>query len=439
MKAIVISGASSNSGKTSISMGIIRSLRKKGLDISAFKIGPDYIDSYYLGLAAGKRAGNLDLHMMGDRGLGESLGYNMGEIGIIESAMGHYDGIGNSYENSGHDIAKKLKLATVLVYRPEGEMFTAIVKILGLINFPGANIEGIIFNGVTKRTYEMLSQALAQNTDIKILGYLEEMEELKMDEEALGIAIRGDREEFIERLSEKIEKSIDLEGSLELARPIELEEKKPVRKRNLKIGLAMDQAFIYHYNENIRILEEAANLSYFSPLKDSSLEDFDMIYLGELNLDEYLDQLAGNKSMLRSIKEFGQSGGYILAQGSALIYLSQSFKSRQLVGLIKGYGQPEKGLSRFGYVDIIMKEDSILGPKGSRLRANEYHRSRLEEAGEEIFLVSKTGGERCWQCAYEYKNSLAFFQNINFLGNRKALDYLLDKIERERVRSQSHS
>ena len=97
MKSIMITAPSSNTGKTTITLGLIRAMKNKGLNISAFKTGPDFIDLKYLELASGKRAGNLDMHLMGKKGIRESLSMNYGEYGIIEGAMGYFDGIFNTF------------------------------------------------------------------------------------------------------------------------------------------------------------------------------------------------------------------------------------------------------------------------------------------------------------------------------------------------------
>ena len=82
MKTIMMTAPSSNSGKTILTLGIIRAIKNKGLDISAFKTGPDFIDTKYLGLASGKDAGNLDIHLMGREGIKRSMSMNYGDYAV---------------------------------------------------------------------------------------------------------------------------------------------------------------------------------------------------------------------------------------------------------------------------------------------------------------------------------------------------------------------
>ena len=116
MKCIMITAGSSNSGKTLVNMGILRAMRNRGLNISAFKTGPDYIDTAYSAYASGSTSGNLDIHLMGIDGLKYSLGLHESEYATIEGAMGYFDGTHNTFENSSYDISIKLNVPGKLIF-----------------------------------------------------------------------------------------------------------------------------------------------------------------------------------------------------------------------------------------------------------------------------------------------------------------------------------
>ncbi|MFS8540608.1 MAG: hypothetical protein LOD89_00775 [Tissierellales bacterium] len=123
MKIIMITAPCSNTGKSLITLGIVRMLKNMGMDVSAFKVEPDFLDAKYLSLASGKRAGNLDLYMLREEGIETALAMNNGQYCVIEGTMGYFDGIYNTYENSSYHISNILDINAILIYSPKGEMF----------------------------------------------------------------------------------------------------------------------------------------------------------------------------------------------------------------------------------------------------------------------------------------------------------------------------
>ena len=63
---LIIAGLSSGSGKTTVTLGLIRALCRQKADISAAKCGPDYIDCGFLTAASGRPAITLDEFAMPD-------------------------------------------------------------------------------------------------------------------------------------------------------------------------------------------------------------------------------------------------------------------------------------------------------------------------------------------------------------------------------------
>lgn len=429
MKTIMITGASSNTGKTTLSLGLTRILINRGLDISPFKTGPDFIDTKYLSAAAKRTAGNLDIHMMGKEGLRESLSMNMGEYALIEGAMGYFDGIYNTYENSSFHISEELDIPAILVYTPKGEMFSAIPKIKGMVDFSKGRIKGIIFNKTGEKSYFMFKELIEKYLDIEVLGYIPKDKELEIKERYLGLFQTEENEDLDNKLdiiANKIEETLDVDKFINLFKEIRIREYRYPEKRNIKIGIAYDEAFNFYYEENLKLLDNTAKIIYFSPLNDKNLPNIDLLYIGGGYPELYKEKLSNNKSMIDSIKEFGENGGYIYGEGGGFMYLVDSIEDVSMVGLINGQANMTKRLERFGYINIKLQKDCFLGKKGDKITGKEYHRSIVETKEEEIYKINKPKSDRNWECGYQKKNVLGAYPHIHFLGNPKVLDNILD-------------
>lgn len=433
MKTIMITAPSSNTGKTTITLGIIRAIKNRGLDISAFKTGPDFIDTKYLELASSKRAGNLDMHLMGRKGIKESLSMNYGDYAVIEGAMGYFDGIYNTFENSSFDISRELDIPVILVYRPQGEMFSAIPKIKGMVEFPGSRIKGIILNKVNKEIFQLLKEKIEEYIDIEVLGYLPQDISLEVESRYLGLMQTYENEDceaLISKAAEAVEKTIDIDKILELAISKDVFPYKYKEKRNIDVAIAHDESFNFYYNENINLLENICNVKYFSPIRDKKVPQADLIYIGGGYPELYKEELSLNIDMLNSIRENAISDKPIIAEAGGFMYLVSSIEDCPMCNIFNGNANMTDRLQRFGYVNMSLNKDTILGRQGSIITGNEYHRSTIDIKGEPVFHITKPmNNKRKWQCGYTYKNVLAYYQHINFLGNMESFNYLLDSVE----------
>jgi len=432
MKTILITAPNSGCGKTTISVGITRALLSKGLDVCAFKTGPDYIDRAFLEKASNRRAGNLDMHLQGKEGMLSALSMTTAEYCVIEGAMGYFDGISNTYINSSYDISRELELNSILIYTPKGEMFSAIPKMKGLAEFQDSNIKAVIFNNVGEKHYNMLKEALGMYTDLKVLGYIPKIEEAEFKSRHLGLVQSieiADIEAKIDAIAKLVLKNIDIDELVKLMRDIEIPESPKGKKWDIKVGIAMDNAFSFYYSENIRLLEMACEIEYFSPLQDKTIPVCDLIYLGGGYPEVFVETLVKNKSMLDSIKSFSEKGGFIYAECGGFMYLNKCINGQPMVGVFKGESKMTKGLQRFGYLDMQLKVDCILGKKGDRITAHEFHKSVTQIEEEPIFSISKTLGDAKWECGYLYKNTYGGYPHIHFLGNMDVLNNILEHIE----------
>lgn len=427
MRCVLITSGMSNSGKTVVSMGIIRALKNRGLDVSAFKTGPDYIDTAYASHAAGKTGGNLDIHMMGREGLAYSLGLNESDYGIVEGAMGYFDGTYNTFENSSYDISNQLGIPGVLVYTLGGEMFSAVVKIKGMVDFPGSNLKGIILNKCHEKIYEMIAPQIEKYCGIKVLGYIPHDEEFSISSRHLGLMQAHEVEDLDRRmdyLASVIEEHVDLDGILELTREVETRQYE-IERRELTIAVAKDKCFSFHYNENIALMERYGRVIYFSPLGDEVLPEADLYIIGGGYPELHLDELSANKSMIESIRTSVEDGAKFYVYGGGFMYFSKSIDGVEMCGIFDGVATMTKRLQRFGYSLLELIDDCMLGSAGTVISGNESHYSQMEIDMEPHIILTKPGRDVDWRDGYEYKNAFGHYQHINFVGNINVLENII--------------
>ena len=436
MKTIMIAAPSSGSGKTTITMGLIRALKQRGLDVCGYKVGPDYIDPAFLAAAAGKPARNLDLHLQGETGVANNLGRKSGEYGVIEGVMGYFDGMYNTWQNSSYHLSILLDVPVVLIYTPKGEMFSAIPKIQGMAEFGDSKIQALIFNNVSQHYYELLKAAVEKYTSLKVLGFVPKMEQIELKSRHLGLVQSveiHDLDKKIDHIAESIEAHVDMPLLVDTMQECTLQfaidrQTDNLEKRELTVAVAKDQAFSFYYIENLELLEKTCQVVYFSPLQDTVLPACDLLYLGGGYPEVFHKELSDNVSMLRSVKEYAEDGGCLYAECGGLMYLTEYVDDARMVGIFPGQTRLTSRLQRFGYIDITLKKTCLLGEAGDRLTGHEFHRSVSDVEGETVFHIKKTMGTRTWECGYSYKNVVAGYPHISFLGYPKLLRNMLDYV-----------
>lgn len=430
MKGIMITAPASGSGKTVVTMGIIRALADMGFNVCGFKTGPDYIDTGFIQTASRKDAGNLDMHLQGVDGMKMSLSMGEGEYCVIEGAMGYFDGIYNTYENSSFDIAKSLNVNSILVYTPQGEMFSAVPKIKGMADFPGSTIKGVILNQVSEKTFKLLKEPIQKYTGLNLLGFIPEMSGLELESRHLGLVQSfevGDINNRIQKAADIIKQNIDLNLLVKLMTEVDTSPVEYLPVRNITVAVARDLAFSFYYRENLKLISNCCNIEYFSPLADREPPPCDLLYLGGGYPDVFKTELAANRTMLASIKAFADRGGCIYAECGGFLYLMEYIEDSRMVGVFPGKSLMTDKLQRFGYIDIELKNDCMLGKADDKLTGHEFHKSvTVPSNADTVYNIKKTKGDTTWICGYRYKNVLAGYPLISFLGNMNSLLSMLD-------------
>lgn len=425
MKSLVIASNGSGGGKTTFTLGLMMALKKRGYDVQGYKVGPDYIDTAFHSEITGKTSRNLDLFLMGEEGVKSSYSRGKGDIGVIEGVMGLYDGKGIDTSYSTYHLSKTLdNMPIVLVITPKAQSVTLCAELNGLKNFRNANIVGVVLNGVSEKYYTLLKAAIEMNCDIRVLGYLEKNEDLKLESRHLGLVQSVEVDDLIEKIelcSNLIEKTVDLDSIIESLKEFKYcNDKFHLKSIGLKTAVAYDEAFRFYYKENIELLEELGEIQYFSPLNDEKIpEDIDFLYLGGGYPEVFKEKLQNNISMRNSIKNALENGLKCYAECGGLMYLTEEIDGFNMVGFLKGKSFMTKRLNRFGYATVNM-ENYKQSEKVININCHEFHKSMVELCENKVYSVEKQGynGDKInWTCGYYKNNTLAGYPHIHFFGN----------------------
>lgn len=431
MKSLIISSNSSGGGKTTVTLGIMKTLVKRGFDVQGYKVGPDYIDPAFHAHIIKKISRNLDIFLMGEEGVKASYSRGTADYGVIEGVMGFYDGKGVDTTGSTAHVARVLKLPTILVLSPKAQSATLCAEIQGIIEYEEADIRGVILNNITEGYYNLLKYAIEKNIGVEVLGFIPKDERLVLKSRHLGLIQSSEVEDLdnkIEICSELIEANVDVSKLLSIFEETSsFEDNFHIENKGIKIGVARDKAFSFYYKENLELLEELGEVIYFSPLEEKAIpKDIDFLYIGGGYPEVFIKELSANKTMLRSIKDALNSGLKCYAECGGLMYLTESILGEETVGFFKGEVEMTKTLQNFGYAEIKVQKENLL-PQGFKINCHEFHKSRINNAEENVYKLTKNvynGTTKTWDCGYFKKKTIAAYPHIHFFSNMHFLKYI---------------
>jgi cobyrinic acid a,c-diamide synthase len=389
---LVIAGASSGSGKTTVTCGLARALSARGLRVALFKCGPDYLDPTYHARALGVRRGhNLDGWMMGREAVLATFARVAAgaDIAIVEGMMGLFDGASATADTgSTAEIAKWLA-APVLLCVDASAMARSIAAVAhGYATFdPAVKVAGVIANRIGGRGHlDLLQQASPL-----VVGGLPEQRELTFSERHLGLRTAGaDSEARLDGWGRVVADWFDLDAILALARSapaldVPAEPAKPSERR-CRIGYALDDAFHFYYEDNLRRLEAAgAELIPFSPIADAQLPAVEGLYFGGGYPELFAAALCANRTMREAVRAFR---GPIYGECGGLMYLCEAIRTtdgacHEMVGRVRGEAVMAERLRAIGYIEVETRVPTLLGPAGTRFRGHQFRYSELAGAAPE--------------------------------------------------------
>ncbi|MGE4505277.1 MAG: cobyrinate a,c-diamide synthase [Desulfovibrionaceae bacterium] len=403
VRAFVIAGTRSGCGKTSVALGVMGALARRGLAVSPFKAGPDFIDPGHHERAAAlggrpARSHNLDGWMLGHEGVGEVFArHGHGDVAVVEGVMGLYDGFSATDEaGSTAQLAKLLGLPVILVADVASMARSAAALVGGYARFdPGVRIAGVVLNRVAGASHAALVREALEHAlpGVPVLGCPHRDASIELPSRHLGLVTAGEEQGDApyHALADWAEAHLDLDRLLELAAEpspsvfsVAPAVAPPDAAPRARIGVARDEAFCFYYHENLRLLREAgAELVEFSPLRSKHLpENLGGLYLGGGYPELYGFELGQNATLRREVLEFSRSGRPVYAECGGFLYLLRSLvgphgRSLSMCGVFDAGAVMQEGRSALGYREVTLERETSLGPAGTIARGHEFHYSRL--------------------------------------------------------------
>lgn len=423
VRGFLIAGTHSGCGKTTVTLGILRVFKKRGIKLQPFKVGPDYIDTSWHKVVCGRPSVNLDLFAMEKDLEYWFLKYALrAELSVVEGVMGLFDGSFSSYQ-----VAKRLGLPVVLVVDTFGMAETVEAIALGfkkLLEKDGIKLY-LVLNRVSSERH--LTRLLKVLKKFKVVGYLFRNSEISISSRHLGLFMPGNEtreEEKLKILEEQIEKNFDLEFLESLKSCKNFENLEPsfseIELPFSKLAIAYDSAFCFYYTHLLDLLSEKAKLYFFSPLKDKKLpSSAEAVYIGGGYPELWAELLVENKFLKKDLKDWVEEGKPVYAECGGLVYLSKILfykgKKYPMVGIFP-LEVEMKGL-HLGYREVFLKKESFF-LKTSVFRGHEFHYTLAKELSEikKAYLVKDLEGNS-WEEGYTYKNALGSYVHfINFIS-----------------------
>ncbi len=460
MKALVIGAAASGSGKTSVTLGLTAALKRRGLAVQTFKVGPDFLDPTYLQLVSGRECYNLDQWMTGSEYIQElfvraaamEVDGRAADVCLIEGVMGLYDGIAVEDDlGSTAAVARSLGVPVFLLASCKAMARSFAALISGFTNFPGApeflgvgaNMAGSVRHG------QIIGEALnSLGTLPPYIGALVKGAVPELPSRHLGLVsadVKLLSTEIITMLADGVEEAFDIELLLARAREFSLSGVNAwsglKREYNYRIGIAKDEAFHFYYPDNLQALRMAGcELVEFSPLTDNRLPDgLDAVYIGGGYPECEAERLAGNDGMRESIREFAGSGKVLYAECGGLMYLSTALQTLSgdeyaMCGVLPFKVRMLERFKTLGYIEAEVVERNIFGRPGVTLRGHEYHYSEVVgELPEDwrctyAFTYGREGRAGVRAEGYARDGVLVSYLHAHLAANKVALEGLLESI-----------
>lgn len=387
---IVLSASSSDAGKTTIAIGLIAALRRRGLTVSAAKVGPDFIDGAHLARASGTVVRNLDAWLAPEPVVIDAFARGAGEadVSIVEGVMGLFDGRHGSGDGSTAHAARLLDAPIVLVLDCAKASSTVGAIAYGLARYdPRLRVAGAILNRIGSGRHAATVRDACATAGVPVLGVIPRDARLALPSRHLGLT--GPDEEgwasTRDAAADAMEDGVDLDALLALARsaPALSPPSRTVRAPSaVRVAIARDEAFWFYDESSLDALRDAgADLIPYSPLRDA-FPNVDAAFIGGGYPELHAAELEANLAAREGLREAIAAGMPVYAECGGLMYLSTALRTGEathaMVGSVQATSTMSDRRSSLRYVEARAVGDGPLFVAGETVRGHEFHYSRME-------------------------------------------------------------
>jgi len=392
-KGLMISAPASGTGKTTLMLGLLNALSRRGVDVRPFKSGPDYIDPGFHRAACGRSSYNIDSWAMGSGVLCNLIGTaHGGDLALIEGSMGLFDGVaqpGETSNGASADISAMTGWPVVLLLDVSGQAQSAAATALGFKTMrPDVHVAGVVLNKVASPRHEALLRLGMEQVGIPVLGALPRQGSVTLPERHLGLVQAEEQPELMKLLDaagDFIAQHIDLDLIVSAAQGRSIPDGPDVLPPppGQRIALAKDAAFSFIYPHLLdHWIAAGAQVLPFSPLADEAPDDSaDICWLPGGYPELHAGRLAAAAQFRDGLQKFattrpvhGECGGY-MAMGAGLV--DKEGVRHQMAGLLGLETSYEKRKMHLGYRLATLNEPGPGYDAGARLRGHEFHYSTI--------------------------------------------------------------
>ena len=422
LDATTIGAMTTNSGKTTFTLGLLALSQKKGV-VSSFKVGPDFIDPMFHNVVLKNTIYNLDSFFESESSLNKrfSNAIQKSDYAVVEGVMGHLDGLSDG-SASTDEVAAFVRSPVTLLVEEKPTIRTLAAMVDGVVKHSRADVKSIVITkSRSEKLFQMQKEAIEGLTGVPVAGRLPYDEGLKIPSRHLGldtdmIKLKDTILTIAERCATLINDNINLNTMFhQIEKTTKSAVKSPLHQSVKTAAISKDEAFCFMYKANIEWLEQNGyDIVYFSPMRDKTLPDADFYYLCGGYPEIYLKELSENKAMLRAIKEVCYSDHPLLAECGGYMYLHETLEDKPLVGFFEGHAGMGKRMSRrFGYEYLSLPDNFIFANK--ELRGHEFHYGFIENGKEEDGIkVRKASNGLAFVSGHFRNNTLGSFSHLYF-------------------------